>query len=218
MTITSRRFPSRAGLLLLGGLALPLAGHALDLDQVNDVTSSTPQIDHISANSPIKLEDHAQAKKIQTYGGSVTLGQHALAKSIKTSKGDVTIGANSEVSKNVQTQSGSITLDQAHVDGAVSSTSGSIELKQATVDGDVQNTNGDITIGANSTVNGGIKILPAKGFAKLMTRTPTVVIGPKAVVKGNLNFAHDTKLKVSDTAQIGQVTGAKVEKFSGAQP
>ena len=45
-----------------------------------------------------------------------------------------------------------------------------------------------------------------------------VVIGPHAVVQGTLEFRREVELKVSDSAQIGPVKGATVEKFSGATP
>ena len=40
------------------------------------------------------------------------------------------------------------------------------------------------------------------------TATPTIVIGPHAVVPGTLEFRREVVLKVSDSAQIGPVKGA----------
>lgn len=45
-----------------------------------------------------------------------------------------------------------------------------------------------------------------------------IVIGPHAVVQGTLEFRQPVVLKVSDSAQIGMVKGATVEKFGGAAP
>jgi predicted acyltransferase (DUF342 family) len=79
---------------------------------------------------------------------------------------------------------------------------------------------GDITIGANSRVEGGILVdKPNNGwFHSGSTRKPVIVIGPHAVVQGTLEFRREVVLKVSDSAQIGPVKGATVEKFSGATP
>jgi hypothetical protein len=47
---------------------------------------------------------------------------------------------------------------------------------------------------------------------------PRIVIGPGAVVQGDLRFERPVHLFVSDTATIGPVTGAVAVKFSGASP
>jgi hypothetical protein len=44
------------------------------------------------------------------------------------------------------------------------------------------------------------------------------VIGPGAVVKGELRFEREVRLYVSDTATIGNVVGATPVKFSGDRP
>jgi hypothetical protein len=44
------------------------------------------------------------------------------------------------------------------------------------------------------------------------------VIGPGAVVQGELKFERKVKLYVSDKATIGTVTGATPEMFSGETP
>jgi hypothetical protein len=47
-------------------------------------------------------------------------------------------------------------------------------------------------------------------------RTPKIVVGPDAVVEGDLVFEQEVKLYVHETARIGKVTGATPVRYSGA--
>ena len=77
---------------------------------------------------------------------------------------------------------------------------------------------GDITVGANSRVEGGILVEKPSGWFNFNRSVPTIVIGPHAAVSGTLDFRREVTLKVSDSAQIGPVKGATAVKFSGATP
>jgi hypothetical protein len=91
-------------------------------------------------------------------------------------------------------------------------------LDGAHVAGGLGTVAGDITVGANSRVEGGILVDKSRGWFSGNSRTPVVVIGPHAVVQGTLEFRREVVLKVSDSAQIGPVKGATPVKFSGATP
>ena len=84
--------------------------------------------------------------------------------------------------------------------------------------GGIETVAGDITVGAGSRVEGGILVDKSSSWFGGNDRKPTVVIGPHAVVKGTLEFRREVVLNVSDSAQIGPVKGATVQKFSGANP
>jgi hypothetical protein len=49
-------------------------------------------------------------------------------------------------------------------------------------------------------------------------RVPKIVIGPHAVVQGNLTFQREVELYVSDSATVGKIEGATAKKFSGSAP
>jgi hypothetical protein len=44
------------------------------------------------------------------------------------------------------------------------------------------------------------------------------VIGPGAVVEGDLRFERDVRLYVSDQATVGPISGATAIRFSGDRP
>ncbi|MFS6660670.1 hypothetical protein, partial [Staphylococcus aureus] len=84
----------------------------------------------------------------------------------------------------------------------------------------LETVSGDINVGAGSHVEGGILVeKPNNGwFHWGNDRKPVIVIGPHAVVQGTLDFRRDVVLQVSDSAQIGAVKGASVERFRGDSP
>ena len=93
-------------------------------------------------------------------------------------------------------------------------------LDNAHVAGGIETVGGDITIGADSHVEGGILVDKPGGWFNFNSnsRLPRVVIGPHAVVQGTLEFRREVVLQVSDSAQIGPVKGATPVKFSGDAP
>jgi hypothetical protein len=120
----------------------------------------------------------------------------------------------------VETVNGSIFVDEGgRVGKGVATVNGGIGLVRSEVGGNVETVTGDVTIGIGTHVRGGLKVskpsvnwLPVS-FSK---RTPKIVIGPGAVVEGDLVFEHEVKLYVHETARIGNVTGATAVRYSGA--
>ncbi|HET6430648.1 hypothetical protein [Dyella sp.] len=205
-------------------LALPLAASAQDsIDKVNgSVTVETGQSagDVSTVNGAVRVQDGATVREASTVNGAVELGEKAHAREIGTVNGAITLGAGSQVSGKVEAVNGSIRLDRgAEVGGHASNVNGSISLDAAHVAGGLGTVAGDITVGADSRVEGGIVVDKPGGWFHLgHQRTPHVVIGPHAVVQGTLDFRREVVLQVSDTAQIGPVKGATPVKFSGATP
>jgi len=50
------------------------------------------------------------------------------------------------------------------------------------------------------------------------SRTPRIVIGPNAVVDGELRFERQVELFVHPTAKIGTVTGASAKPYPDTLP
>jgi predicted acyltransferase (DUF342 family) len=176
--------------------------------------------------------------KATTVNGSVDIGSNAVVQHAETVNGSITIHANATVDS-VQTVNGSITLDDGvHVSGKVglvngkitvgrgsvvggklTTVNGAILISGAHVVGRVETTNSNLTVGANSRLDGGILYQESNdGWFSFFGKpnVPKIIIEPGAEVKGTLEFRRAVELYVSDRATIGTVKGATVNEFSGA--
>ena len=214
-------------ILLSLALFLPLAAIAADndIDKVNgsvQVDAGQHAGDVSSVNGSVHVGDHAVVQKASTVNGSVDLGAQARAGELGTVNGAIRLAGGSQVSGKVEAVNGAISLAQgAQVDGHLSNVNGAITLDAAHVAGGLETVSGDITVGPNSRVEGGILVDQSHNngwFRWGSERKPVIVIGPHAVVQGTLEFRREVVLKVSDSAQIGTVKGATVERFHGDAP
>jgi len=213
-----RRFPTVLILAALA-LALPLLAGARDgdIDKINGaarVAAGQQAGDVSSVNGAVYIGDGATVREASTVNGAVELGDKAQATALETVNGSVSLGAGSRVSGDVEAVNGAIHLAPgADVGGKLENVNGSIALDGAHVAGGIETVAGDITIGANSRVEGGIVVDKPHGWFSGSQRPPVVVIGPHAVVRGTLEFRREVVLKVSDSAQIGPVKGATAVRF-----
>lgn len=213
-------------LAILPALLAPLAAVASDndIDKVNgsvQVDAGQHAGDISSVNGSVQIGTGAVVEKASTVNGSVDLGTRAHAGELDTVNGAIRLAAGSQVGGKVEAVNGAIRLAQgAQVQGHLSSVNGSITLDAAHVAGGLETVAGDITVGADSHVEGGILVdQPSnRWFHWGSERKPVIVVGPHAVVQGTLEFRRPVVLKVSDSAQIGPVKGATVERFHGNAP
>ncbi len=187
------------------------------------VSAGTPGGEGSTINGSIRADDNAQLSGGHTVNGGISLGDHASATSLTTVNGGISLGEGAHVSETVTTVNGTLALRPgAQVGGRLANVNGTIILLAgATVNGGITTVNGNIDIGANSHVQGGIIVhKPSTGFFHWWSDSdkPRVVIGPGAVVDGTMRFDRAVRLYVSETATIGQVTGATPVKFSGDHP
>ncbi|OOG53586.1 hypothetical protein [Rhodanobacter sp. C03] len=205
-------------------LGLPLLAIAQDsdIDKVNGsvrVEAGQHAGTVSTVNGAVHIADGAVVRKASTVNGAIELGDKAQASELGTVNGAISLGRGSRVSGSVDAVNGSLQLAPgADVGGKLSNVNGAIVLDSAHVAGGLGTVGGDITVGANSHVEGGILVDKPGGWFNFNSRTPLVIIGPHAVVQGTLEFRREVVLKVSDSAQIGPVKGATVVKFSGATP
>jgi len=173
-----------------------------------------------TVNGEIKVDDNAAVTTAATVNGAVHLGAHATAVSLKTVNGSITLDAGAHVAADTTSVNGALALrDGSEVSGRLSNVNGEIELDTAHVAGGIKTVNGSISINGNSRVEGGILVeKPSNGFFHAGNDTPRIVIGPGAVVQGELRFEREVKLYVSDKASIGPVSGATPIQYSGDKP
>jgi hypothetical protein len=177
--------------------------------------------DATTVNGSVEVGERAAVKHAETVNGSITMHQLSTADSVETVNGSARLEEGVKVAGSVELVNGHISLDRdVDVTGHLSNVNGAIQLSGAHVGGGIETTSGDIDIGPGSRVDGGIIVNKNDegwfNFSK--PRIPQVVIGPGAVVKGQLRFLREVRLYVSDRATIGPVAGATAIKFSGDHP
>jgi len=172
-----------------------------------------------TVNGSIHIGDNATVGSANTVNGSISLGAHASADSLTTVNGSMRLDGGAHVSAGVTSVNGSMRLKNGtEVGGAVANVNGNIELTSARVAGGLRTVDGDVSVLGDSHVDNGIIIKKSHSWFSWSSSTPKVVIGPGAVVQGELRFERKVQLYVSDKATIGPVTGATVQRFSGEHP
>ena len=195
----------------------------LDIDKVNGsihVPDNATVGKLSTVNGSIHVGDGTHAAGATTVNGSIHLGANATIDALDTVNGGIHVGAGTKIARTIEAVNGSITLATgADVGGKVSNVNGSIALDAAHVGGGIETTSGDINVGANSRVEGGILVNKDNSWFHFgISRDPRIVIGPHAVVQGDLVFRRDVQLYVSNSATVGRIEGAKPISFSGEKP
>lgn len=202
-------------------VALPVAA-SNDISKINGSISvasgeSAGELDTI--NGSIRIGNGATVIEAETVNGAVTLGSDVTIEAIETVNGAIEVGERSRVAKDIEAVNGRVILSEGvQVMGNVENVNGEIRLNRAHVAGSIKTTSGNIDIGADSRVDRGILVEKPRGWFNLSGRPPRIVIGPRAIVNGTLDFEREVELYVSDSATIGTVKGATVNKFSGDRP
>ncbi|HXD83329.1 MAG TPA: hypothetical protein VN599_02745 [Rudaea sp.] len=208
---------------LVAGTAFAAGNADLDIDKVNGsihVPDNATVGKLSTVNGSIHVGDGAHATGATTVNGSIHIGANDTLESLDTVNGGIHVGAGAKITKTIEAVNGSIALATgADVSGKVSNVNGSIALTAAHVGGGIETTSGDIDVGANSHVDGGILVNQDNSWFHFgVSRDPRIVIGPHAVVQGDMVFKRTVQLYVSDSATVGKIDGAKPIKFTGDKP
>lgn len=173
-----------------------------------------------TVNGSIRLDENAAVTSVTTVNGSINLGDHATAASLTSVNGAISVGKGARVAGSASSVNGELTLKEAaEITGSLSNVNGKITLAAAHVGGGIKTVNGNMGITGASHVEGGILVQKPSGeLLQMLHDVPRIVIGPGAVVQGELRFERTVKLYVSDKATIGPVTGATPLPFSGETP
>ncbi len=176
-----------------------------------------------TVNGAVDIAENAVVGSVNTVNGSIDIAAHAGAEAVTAVNGPITLGSGVHVTRGVTTVNGSISLSNgAEVGGGITNVNGQIELTGAHVAGGVRTVEGDIDISGDSHIEGGIVVEKSNswfGFSwDSHPRKPRIVIGPGAVVQGDLRFEREVQLYVSDQATVGPISGATPIRFSGEKP
>ena len=211
-------------LIVLSLLAACATAHAQkDVSKVNgSVEVATGE--HVgwakTVNGSVKLDDGASVSRATTVNGNIKAGNSVtIGEDVTTVNGAIHFGTKAEVSGDITTVNGDIYVpDGGNVKGDITTVNGGIGLVRTQVGKDVTTVNGDVTIGIGSHVGGKLVVKKTKsglnGLPLQISRIPTIIIGPNAVVQGGLVFEHQVKLYVHTSAKTGPIEGATAIAFS----
>ncbi|QIL19648.1 hypothetical protein [Thermomonas sp. HDW16] len=200
-------------------------GRVRNIDKVNGgITAQAGQSygDLSTVNGGIDLERGAKAEDVETVNGGIEAGDDVAARSVSTVNGGIRFGQRARIDGDVETVNGGIFIDRGgNVRRDVSTVNGAIGLVDTDLGGGIETVNGDVTVGVGSHVKGGIHVEKPNGNWGMRwgkQKVPRIVIGPDAVVDGNLVFERDVKLYVHQSAHIGTVSGATAQRYNTATP
>lgn len=206
--------------LLTSGVAMA-AGEGEGIDKVNgSITAEAGQAygDLDTVNGSIRLEDRSAARDVQTVNGSIKAGDGIQADDVGTVNGGIRVGRDARIAGGLETVNGGIFVDRGgEVAKGIATVNGAIGIVATELGGGIETVNGDITVGVDSHVRGGIHVeKPTSNWMPIRfgkNRKPRIVIGPNAVVDGELVFEREVTLYVHASARTGAVRGATPVAF-----
>jgi hypothetical protein len=206
------------------------AQHRGDISKVNrsiHIGDGERAGDIESVNGSITIGDHAVIETAETVNGSVRIGANGQAEALETVNGSINVGARTVVQEGIETVNGAITLgdDAASLD-KIETVNGRIELgARAQAGAGIELVNGDVELKQDARVTGNIVVRKPtmSGWFNNRSKTPRVILGPNAVVDGDLVFERAVELYMHSSAKItgkqnGPLAGGKVHTFSGDAP
>lgn len=177
-----------------------------------------------TVNGKIRVDDGAAIEKAKTVNGSIRIGDNVKLENLSTVNGTVTVGTTSTVDGGIETVNGRITLERgATVGDDIENVNGRIELNAAEVGGDLSTVTGDVELNDGSVLKGDLIVeKPSRWKSRNNRRKPRIVIGPGSRVHGTLVLEREVKLFISESAEVGGVSGAMsvddAVRFSGDSP
>jgi DUF4097 and DUF4098 domain-containing protein YvlB len=178
-----------------------------------------------TVNGSIRVDSGASIENATTVNGGVKIAANVTADNLSTVNGAVKVGETSTVDGEIEAVNGGISISKgAKVSRDVSNVNGQIQLSGAEVGGDVSTVTGDVNVEDRSVVKGDLIVeKPGNwGWGNSKQRKPRIVVGPGSTVEGVIELEREVELYISETANVGGVTGAMsmddAVRFSGESP
>ncbi len=179
-----------------------------------------------TVNGAIRIDAGAKLRDASTVNGSVSVAEGVRADSLSTVNGSIKVAESVTVDGDIDAVNGRISVARGSaVADDLSNVNGKIALTGAEIGGDVSTVSGDIDVVGGSVVQGNIIVEEPSnwGFGKKSkSRMPRIVIGPGSSVKGMIELERKVDLFISETAEVGGVTGVMslddAVRFSGDSP
>lgn len=177
-----------------------------------------------TVNGTIRVEENARLEDAGTVNGSIRLASGVSVEDVESVNGSIRLGTNVTVDGEVGVVNGKISMDAGTtVADDVSNVNGEIILSGADIGGDLTTVNGDVTLEGATVLRGDLIMEKPGGWGwNRKKRKPTIIIGPGSKVLGRINLEREVELFISDTAEVGGVTGEMsmddAVRFSGDRP
>ena len=175
-----------------------------------------------TVNGSIRVEEDVTLKDAETVNGTIRIASGSSAVDVSSVNGSIRLGQNVNVTGEIGVVNGNISLVAgSKVADDVSNVNGEISLNGAEVGGDLSTVNGDVSIDDGSTLRGDL-IVEKPGGWNIGKSTPKVTIGQNSRVLGNIVLEREVELYISDSAEVGGVSGKMsmddAIRFSGNSP
>ena len=177
-----------------------------------------------TVNGSIRVAEDVTLKHAETVNGTIRIGSSSSAEDVSSVNGAIRLGENVRIGGKIEVVNGKISLDTGtKVAEGVSNVNGEITLSGAEVGGNLSTVNGDVSLNDGSTLRGDLVVEKPGGWNwNENKRKPKVIIGPNSRVLGNIVLERKVELFISDSAEVGGVTGEMslddAVRFSGSRP
>lgn len=176
----------------------------------------TGKVSNVNGSIQIGSDSRIGASVRNTNGRIQLLSGVEVGGDVRNTNGHIELGEGTVIASTVHTTNGRIELAEgARVDGGVSTTNGRIRMTGAEV-GSISSHNGDIELLEGSTVKGALTMKKSGGMN--LGDDPEVVIGRDVTVTGPLVFEREVTLRIHESAEVGEISGAEPEFYSGDSP
>ena len=177
-----------------------------------------------TVNGSIRVAEDVTLKDAETVNGTIRIGSGSSAEDVSSVNGSIRLGENVSIGGRIEVVNGKISLDTGtKVAEGVTNVNGEITLSGAEVGGNLSTVNGDVSLNDGSTLHGDLVVEKPGGWNwNENKRKPKVIIGPNSRVVGNIVLERKVELFISDSAEVGGVTGemslSDAVRFSGSRP
>jgi hypothetical protein len=178
-----------------------------------------------TVNGAIRIDDDAMVEDVETVNGSIKLDSGVNADDVEGVNGAIRIGKNVIISGEVSVVNGKIGVDAgSSIAEDLSNVNGEISITGAEIGGNLTTVNGDVSLTEGARLHGDLNIEKPGGinWSKNNSRKPRIIIGPGSRVDGNIIVEREVELYISDTAEVGGVSGVmsidQAVRFSGERP
>jgi hypothetical protein len=178
-----------------------------------------------TVNGGIRVDDDAVIEDAETVNGSIKIASGVKAEDIEGVNGAIRIGQNVTIKGEVSVVNGKIGVDAgSSISNDVSNVNGEISITGAEIGGDLSTVNGDVSLNDGANLHGNLTIEKPGGinWGKSNSRKPRIIVGPGSRVGGEIIVEHEVELFISDTAEVGGVSGVmtmdQAVRFSGKRP